>query len=73
MLKGPLGRAFAVLGLLLLVPTAWLLVVGDLAPVDAAGRGLLTLGVVVVAHRVAVWLGARLLRVLVEHERAAAG
>lgn len=71
LLKGPWGRGFAVLGLLLLAPTALLLARGDLAPLDATVRGLLTLGGVVLAHRLAVRASARLLHVVVQTERAA--
>lgn len=73
LLKGPWGRGFAVLGLVLLAPSAWLLVVGDLSPLEAAGRGVLTLVAVVAVHALAVRASASLLRVVVAHERASMG
>lgn len=58
MRSGPLRRIVAVVGLLALVPTAWLLATGAVTPVQAAVRALATLGTVLLVGRlVAWWLG----------------
>lgn len=71
MLNGPFGQAFAVLGLALLVPTAWMLVVGDLSPLEAAQRGVVTTLAVLVTHRAVRWSLARAVHTIVRHRAAA--
>lgn len=51
----PLRRALAVLGLIGIVPTAFLLATGELGVADAAMRASATMAIVVVLDRVAAW------------------
>lgn len=65
---GPLRRSVASLGLLALVPIAWLLATGALSPEEAALRALIVTLVIVALGRV---LGAVLTRQLRRLERRA--
>lgn len=55
MSKGPLRRPVAVLGLLVLLPTAWMTATGQLGAADAGIRALATLLAVLLVNRVANW------------------
>lgn len=59
MSSGPLRQVIGAVGLLGLLPTAWLLAAGALTPVQAAVRAVVTLlGVIVVGRVVAWWLSS---------------
>jgi hypothetical protein len=52
---GPLRRLVGTAGLLVLAPTAVMLVLGAITPLDAAIRAVATLVVTVIVGRVATW------------------
>lgn len=52
MSAGPLRTFVASIGLIALVPIAWMVVHGDLAPVDAGIRAAVVLGAVLVVGRI---------------------
>lgn len=79
--KGPFGRAWGVVGLVLLLPIAFSMAIGSLAPVDAAPRAVLALFVAVLGHRAtqfglrrsALWLARQAAAEQDEAAKAAGG
>ncbi len=55
MRNGPLHRAVALLGLVVLAPTAWMTATGQISAEDAGLRAVVTLLGVVLVNRVVNW------------------
>jgi hypothetical protein len=50
-MRGPLSRLAAILGLLMMVPIGYLVIIGELTVVDASVRAAVTLAAVIVVRR----------------------
>lgn len=67
MSSGPLRQVVGAVGLLCLLPTAWLLATGALTPVQSAVRALATLLGVLIVGRIAAWWLDSVARTLEKH------